>query len=460
MKVSKASVRSSARSIPELRFEDQGLTSFSGLVLFQKLFVRLNLKARLQRSTGHLESSASYPPCTILLVLIVHLLLGWRRLRDLDYYRDDPLVLRTVGLKQMPSVSAVSRSLKQMDKHTVDGLRDLSRGIVLERIGEAGLTRLTLDFDGSVLSTKSRTTEGTAIGFNRKAKGQRSYYPLFATVAQTGQVFEVHHRPGNVHDSNGAREFIEICIQNLRYEGFQGTLEVRLDSAHFSDETCLFLDEENVELTVSVPFERFPELKSIIEGRKKWRRIDAEWSYFEYDWKPKKWSRGLRCFCYRHKVKTPRKGPIQLDFFEPVSRHYEYKAVMTNKKTKAGNVLNFHNGRGSQEAVFAELKSQANMDYLPTRRLVGNQVYLMSAVLAHNLNRELQMEVSPPQRERNTVKRACLWVFEKIGTFRKRLIQRAGRLTRPAGVLTLTMSANEATATELKGILGALDSAR
>ncbi len=460
MKISKKNVQSSVRSVPQIRFEDQGLTSFSGLVLFQKLFARLNLIARLRCSTEHLESSASYPPSKILLVLIVHLLLGWRRLRDIDYYRDDPLVLRAVGLKQMPSVSAVSRSLKQMDKQTVDGLRDLSRGIVLERIGKTRLPRLTLDFDGSVLSTKSRRTEGTAVGFNKKAKGQRSYYPLFATVAQTGQVFEVNHRPGNVHDSNGAREFIEICIRNLRYEGFQGIIEARLDSAHFSDETCLFLDEENVEFTVSVPFERFPELKSIIEGRKKWRKIDAEWSYFEYDWKPKKWSRGLRCICYRHKVKTPRKGPIQLDFFEPVSRHYEYKAVMTNKKTKAASVLNFHNGRGSQEGVFAELKSQTNMDYLPTRRLVGNQVYLMSAVLAHNLNRELQMEVNLPQRERNTAKRACLWIFEKIGTFRKRLIQRAGRLTRPAGVLTLTMSANDATANEIINFLGALDSGR
>jgi len=39
--------------------------------------------------------------------------------------------------------------------------------------------------------------------------------------------------------------------------------------------------------------------------------------------------------------------------------------------------------------VFAELKSQALMHYVPTRRKAGNQVYLLSAVLAHNLNREL-----------------------------------------------------------------------
>jgi hypothetical protein len=30
--------------------------------------------------------------------LIVHLLLGFRRLRDIDYYADDPIVKRVVGV--------------------------------------------------------------------------------------------------------------------------------------------------------------------------------------------------------------------------------------------------------------------------------------------------------------------------------------------------------------------------
>lgn len=98
------------------------------------------------------------------------------------------------------------------------------------------------------------------------------------------------------------------------------------------------------------------------------------------------------------------------------------------------------------------------MDYIPTRRLVGNQVYLLSAVLAHNLNRELQMRISKPQR-RNTLTRACLWLFERTGTFRKRLVQRAGRLTRPLGNLTLTLAANQATATELQQSLHSIKAA-
>ena len=78
--------------------------------------------------------------------------------------------------------------------------------MVLDRVQALELRRLTLDFDGSVIGT-GRSAEGTAVGFNKKKKGQRSYYPLFCTVAQTGQAFDVLHRSGNVHDSNGAEDF-------------------------------------------------------------------------------------------------------------------------------------------------------------------------------------------------------------------------------------------------------------
>ena len=65
--------------------------------------------------------------------------------------------------------------------------------------------------------------------------------------------------------------------------------------------------------------------------------------------------------------------------------------IIANKPLSARNALNFHNGRGAQEGVFAELKSQTQMDYVLTYRKTTNQVYLLSAVLAHNLNRDMQM---------------------------------------------------------------------
>src|SRR5690606_11145387 len=127
---------------------------------------------------------------------------------------------------------------------------------VLERIEPLSLARVTLDFDGSVQSTKRRA-EGTAVGFNKKKKGARSYYPLFCTLAQTGQVLDFLHRSGNVHDSNGAKAFILGCVKRVRDSLPGVVVEVRMDSAFFSDEIVTALNEQGVDFTVSVPFERF-----------------------------------------------------------------------------------------------------------------------------------------------------------------------------------------------------------
>lgn len=152
MRISRDEVQSPVRKIPELQFEDQSLTSYSGLVAFQALFNLLNLPEKLRRCTAHLRSSAAYAPHRIVLLLTIHLILGWRRLRDVDYYRDDPLVQRTLGLRKLPSVSAISRALGQFDERSYDQLRGLSRGLVLKRIKEEKLSTLTIDFDGSVLT--------------------------------------------------------------------------------------------------------------------------------------------------------------------------------------------------------------------------------------------------------------------------------------------------------------------
>ncbi len=95
-----------------------------------------------------------------------------------------------------------------------------------------------------------------------------------------------------------------------------------------------------------------------------------------------------------------------------------------------------------------DAKQDAALEVVPTRRLHGNQIYTVCAMMAHNLTREIQM-LAMPRRTQNAPKRPAAWTFEALDTLRHRLIQRAGRFTRPKGLLTLTMSANKAVRTHL-----------
>ena len=362
-----------------MRFEPQNLTSYSGLILFQHLFSLLGLKQRLWSCFRHLKASPIYSHHMILMLLVVHLIIGHRRLRDVDYYRDDEMVKRLLGLKRLPDVSTISRALASADEHSVEQVRGESRALVLERLVAEKLSRVTLDFDGSVQST-GRYAEGTAVGFNKQKKGARSYYPLFCTVAQTDQVLDVHHRPGNVHDSNGADAFIGACLHSVRGVRPRTRVETRIDSAFFSETIAEQLQGAGVEFTISVPFERFTELKGMIEARKRWRRLSAELSFFETRWKPQSWTHPYRFILIRKRVRCQDKAPVQLDLFKPIEYGYEFKVIVTNKSVGPRKVVAFHEGRGSQEGIFAELKSYCQMDYVPVTTRVGNQLYLFLPV--------------------------------------------------------------------------------
>jgi DDE family transposase len=455
VKSSKAEIHAKYHKIPRLRYcEERKLTSYSGLVIFQALFHSIKLRTRLRLCFSHLKNGKIFGHASIMLLLIVHVMLGFRRLRGLDYYRDDPLVARVCGIRKLPDVGTVSRTLSSFDEESVDNLRDLTCEMVIDRLRKIRPQILTIDFDGSVQSTSGHA-EGTAVGFNKKKKGARSYYPLFATIAQTSQFFGMHHRPGNVHDSNGAIDFIAQTLYRLAGELPGVQLESRIDSAFYDKRIFYVLDKLDSRFTCSLPFERFPKFKAIIEARQRWRRIDKELSYFESNWKPDKWPRQYRVLVIRKRSRKHEKGPVQLDLFTPVEHGYEYKTIATNMTGAAADILLFHNGRGSQEKLFGEAKQHAALDVIPTRRKIGNQVFTLAGMLAHNLGRELQMATRPADRD-DLEKRPAKWRFDSLGTIRQHLLHNAGTLTRPQGELTLTMNSNDVIREELSRYLDGL----
>src|SRR4030067_2443180 len=134
VKCSRKEIYSRIHKIPEIKFEDQRLTSFSGLIIFQPLFSQLAIKERLRSCFSHLTVSPIFGHHFIVLVLIVHLLMGFRRLRDIDYYRDDPMVKRLLGLNRIPDVATVSRALASSDQESIEKIRQLCRAMVIERL--------------------------------------------------------------------------------------------------------------------------------------------------------------------------------------------------------------------------------------------------------------------------------------------------------------------------------------
>ena len=78
-----------------------------------------------------------------------------------------------------------------------------------------GRRRLTLDVDGSVVSTGLKV-KGAHRGFNPHRRKVPSYYPVTAYEAQEGRIVRLRNRPGSIHDGKAAVGFIEVLIKQVR----------------------------------------------------------------------------------------------------------------------------------------------------------------------------------------------------------------------------------------------------
>jgi len=180
VKFSRNEINSRVHKVPEIRFEDQKLTSFAGLVIIQSLFARLRLKERLRTCFGHFKTSPIFGYHVIVMVLMVHLIMGYRRLRDMDYYRDDPMVKRLLGLNRLPDVATVSRVLATVDRESIDKIRQLCRAMVIERIRAFHLWRLTLDLTGRFIGPQASTPRGRQLDITGRRKELEAIIRCFA----------------------------------------------------------------------------------------------------------------------------------------------------------------------------------------------------------------------------------------------------------------------------------------
>jgi hypothetical protein len=73
MRSSKAQILSHVHAVAAIRFTDQTLTSASGLVLFQVLFDRLDLRNRVRRACRHVRGSGDFKLPELFLTLVIHI---------------------------------------------------------------------------------------------------------------------------------------------------------------------------------------------------------------------------------------------------------------------------------------------------------------------------------------------------------------------------------------------------
>lgn len=439
MRLGKRSCQAPVKRDLEIEFAAQKLTSYSGLELFDRFLRRIGLDRRLRGAFARHAISGDYSLTSVVRLLLGLLWIGGRRLSHVDYVRADPLVCRLGRLRRLPHERTLSRWLKQFTYKSVRALAELNTRVVSETLRQLGCRRVTLDVDGSVVSTGFQVAWAQR-GFNPHHRKVPSYYPILAHVAQTGQILAVKNRPGNVHDGKRSEYFIRDVLRQAREElGRRVIFEFRLDAAFFQRPVLEELSRRKVEYALKVPMVPWLGLRAVVKQCQRWQPVNAEISYFETTLPVDCWSLELPLVVYRRRVGHETAKNFQLDLFNPDDGHYEYSAVTSNKQIGAVALWHFMAGRGAQEKTLAELKDGFAFDSVPTNHYAANSAWQQLSVLAMNLLRRLQMETTATARPR-TRKRTYLYVLESIKTARFTWLNVAGRLVATNGTQKLRLS--------------------
>ena len=442
----------------KIEFAEQSVSSYAGLELFKRYFRIIGLNSRVRKAFRAHEFKGDYAVIDYILVFIALWVTGGRRLRHVAFLCDDPLVKRLCGLKNLPCDRSISRWLGQFTNDSLQALVSLNSEIVEEKLKELDLARITLDFDGTVLSCGDKI-EWAFRGYNPHKRFAKSYYPLMCHIAQTGHFLQVRNRPGNIHDSKGALPIIRDCIEQVRKFIPGVVVEVRLDAAFFTKEIVSYLNRARVEYVVKMPMWKWTGIKDQINSTPYWRHGNERLSWAKKSVFLKKWGGMVEVICFRKKISEKPGGTVghQLDLFSPDDGIYEYFVLHTNKKIQPENLVEFYNGRCAMEHQLAEIKGEFGFDVVPTRHYQGNSAHQQISVLAYNLVRNFQIDTELTQVRPATAKRTNIFEFESLKTIRFELIAAAGRVLNTAGTKILRLNQNIARQQRFQGVTDALE---
>ena len=426
----------------EFRFTGRGLTSYAGLELLRSFLqaCRLNRLLRCQLTPAELPGDFRFTSMLRLILALV--IVGGRRLRHVEFLRGDPVIERFTGLQKLPTARTLSRWLKSFRASSVEMLQQVNAAVVSTFIREAGCRTLTVDVDGTVLSTGMKV-ERAFRGYNPHHRKVPSYYPITAHLGESGHILRVQNRPGNVEDGKASTGFLRALLHQLHSTCRPEAVRFRMDGAFFKASVLTLLESRQAGYAIKVPFAPWLNLKSLIGRQKDWSRVDDEVDGFRTSLLLEPWDREILITIYRKRVRHQTAKNFQLDLFDPDDGYWEYSAVTSNLGFTIARLWQFMCGRGSHEKVIGELKTGLAFNTIPTQHYGANCAWQQLVALAHNLLLNFQAAAGAQRRAR----RPSAWPmyrFSRVRTLRFELFNRAGRLVRPHGVACLSVAANTA----------------
>jgi hypothetical protein len=337
--------------------------------------------------------------------------LGKTDFTDIEAFREDEFFRRALGLRKVPSEATLRQRLDAMRDACARVLREESALMVRKhgrKVTPCHGQWVALDVDVSPFDNSGTKKEGVSWTY-KKVDG---YAPIFAYLAEEGYLVHCELREGKQHCQDGTPKFLDEAL-GYAERITRAKLLVRLDAGNDAIENIKVCRKHKADWLIKRNL-RKESLEDWLEeaqahGDREFPREGQE-VYTGTTWK----ERGGKS--YRVLFEVIRRT-IATDGQKLLVPDIEVNTWWTSLRLPAKEQIALYHAHGTSEQFHSEIKSDLDLERLPSGKFATNATVLSLALVAYNVLRLCGQQALKEQRRLPVEERAPM----RKKVFRRRL---------------------------------------
>jgi mannose-6-phosphate isomerase-like protein (cupin superfamily) len=363
----------------QVKFNSNRLTHFGGVYLFHLFLKQIGWRSLVATTIHYEQRNHQYTISEQIFSLLYPVILGVSRIEVSKMLGNNGVFKMLIGLNRFPNPTTLRRFLVRGSEELLPQLvrlHDRLRKYFIDRIVPD--KKLLVDMDSTVCTVYGHQ-EGALKGYNPRARGKRSYHPLFCFESNSGSSLFGVLRHGNVYTSVGGLEYLKKFFQFYPKADYQ--VRFRGDSGFYDKDIIAQLSQNNAEFVIVA--DMTGPLKNTVVGLQYQTAngTNDRYSFAETTYQPMKWGRSYRYCIIRKKLESEETDQTTLFTVNA----YSYSAIVTNMTMTSANIWKFYSGRVQCERDIRSLKEDYYLGNIPTKTFVANELYLEILLWAYDL---------------------------------------------------------------------------
>jgi hypothetical protein len=375
-----------------MRFEieetDEFITGRAGLALVGQLLGRTDLKRRLDAVSLPQSSRPEISHAENMFSMIGLLSMAKPDYEAIEEFRRDAFFADALGIKHVPSAPTLRQRVEMVEGRFDRVLLEESARLLSNvgvKLTPCHKALLALDIDVSCFDNSGTKKEGVSYTY----KGFNGYAPVFAYLGAEGYLVNARLKEGKEHCQNGMPVFLRETIELARLVA-DAPLLVRLDSGNDSADNIGVCVAESAEWIIKRNLRK--------ENPDEWLLIATTGGKASRPRDGKKvWTGetrlGVEGFDAPQRVVyevTKRDSDARGQML--LSPEIEVNTWWTSLSDAPDDVIALYHAHGTSEQFHSELKTDMDLERLPSGKFFANSLVLLLGLVAYNILRMIGQE--------------------------------------------------------------------